>query len=143
VSAAVELVLIPRDHIVAVWDLAEPHLKRALSYADQEFTIEDVRKLLEEGRFQLWIGWDVERKQPVGAGVTEIFDYPRRRVCFLVLWASEAPRSTWLSCLATVEHWASAKGCVAMRLLGRKGWGRVLDGYRPQYTVFVRSFDDA
>ncbi len=142
-SVAIELVLIPAGHVGAVWHLAEPHLRRALSYADGEFTLEDVRKLMEEGRFQLWMGWDLGRRQAVGAGVTEIFDYPRRRVCFLVLWASEAPRATWLPCLKTVEQWAAAQGCIAMRLLGRKGWARVLNGYRPQYTVFVRSFDDA
>lgn len=138
-----ELVLIPREHIDAVWPLAEPHLERALGFADGEFTLEDTRDFLREGRFQLWLAWKAGDKRVIGAGVTEVYAYPRKRVCFLVLWASDAPRETWLSGLGTVERWAKAQGCAAMRLLGRRGWGRVLDRYRPQYTVFVRSLDVA
>lgn len=136
------LVLIPAAHVETVWPLAEPHLKRALHYGDGEFTLDETRGLIRDGRFQLWLAWDGAAHRAIGAGVTEIFDYPRKRVCFLVLWASEAPRARWLDGLATVERWARSQGCRGMRLLGRKGWGRVLDGYRPQYTVFVRSFDE-
>lgn len=141
--AATPLVLIPAAHIETVWPLAEPHLKRALQFADGEFTLEEARGSIADGRFQLWLAWDGAERRATGAGVTEIFDYPRKRVCFLVLWASEAPRPRWLDGLQTVERWARENGCKAMRLLGRKGWGRVLDGYRPQYTVFVRSLDEA
>lgn len=138
-----DLILIPAEHVQTVWPLAEPHLKRAMAFADGEFTLDEAQAYLTEGRFQLWLAWDAAQKRAIGAGVTEIFDYPRKRVCFLVLWASEAPRARWLEGLQAVEQWASAKGCRAMRLLGRKGWGRLLDDYRPQYTVFVRSLDDA
>jgi hypothetical protein len=136
------LVLIPAVHVETVWPLAEPHLKRALQYSDGEFTLEETRGFIRDGRFQLWLGWDSGTRRAIGAGVTEIFDYPRKRVCFLVLWASEAPRTRWLDGLQAVERWAREQGCQGMRLLGRKGWGRVLSGYRPQYTVFVRSFDE-
>lgn len=139
---AASLVLIPSAHVEAVWPLAEPHLKRALRFGDGEFTLAETRGLIREGRFQLWLAWDALRQCAIGAGVTEVFDYPQKRVCFLVLWASEAPRMHWLSGLETVEAWARDRGCKDMRLLGRKGWGRVLSGYRPQYTVFVRSFDE-
>jgi hypothetical protein len=136
------LVLIPAAHAETVWPLAEPHLRRALLYSDGEFTLEETHGLIRDGRFQLWLAWDGGTRRAIGAGVTEIFDYPRKRVCFLVLWASEAPRARWLDGLETVERWAREQGCDGMRLLGRKGWGRVLSGYRPQYTVFVRSFDE-
>jgi hypothetical protein len=139
---AAPLVLIPAAHAETVWPLAEPHLKRALQFADGEFTLEEARRSVAEGRFQLWLAWDGAQGRCIGAGLTEIFDYPRKRVCFLVLWASEAPRPRWLDGLDAVERWARGQGCKAMRLLGRKGWGRVLDGYRPQYTVFVRSLDE-
>lgn len=138
-----ELVLIPAAHLETVWPLAEPHLRRAMTFADGEFTLDEARACIGDGRFQLWLGWDVAERRAIGAGVTEIFDYPRKRVCFLVLWASDAPRSRWLESLQTVERWAKGQGCKGMRLLGRKGWARVLGAYRPQYTVFVRSLDDA
>lgn len=136
------LVLIPTAHLDTVWPLTEPHLKRALDFGDGEFTLRETRDLIRQGRFQLWLAWDAQHQCAVGAGITEIFEYPQKRVCFLVLWASEAPRTRWLSGLETVERWAREQGCKGMRLLGRKGWGRVLSGYRPQYTVFVRSFDE-
>jgi hypothetical protein len=113
-----------------------------MRFADGEFTLEEARESVRQGRFQLWLAWDATQRRAFGAGVTEIFDYPRKRVCFLVLWASEAPRAAWLDGLDTVERWAKEQGCAAMRLLGRKGWARVLDGYRPQYTVFARSLDE-
>lgn len=136
------LVLIPAAHAETVWPLAEPHLKRAMRFADGEFTLDEAQEAVRQGRFQLWLAWDAPQGRALGAGVTEIFDYPRKRVCFLVLWASDAPRAAWLDGLDAVERWAKEQGCAAMRLLGRKGWARVLDGYRPQYTVFVRSLDE-
>lgn len=136
------LILIPAAHVETVWPLAELHLERAMQFADGEFTLDEARRSIQDGRFQLWLAWDSAQRRALGAGVTEIFDYPRKRVCFLVLWASEAPRVRWLDGLETVERWAKEQGCAAMRLLGRKGWGRVLAGYRPQYTVFVRSLDE-
>lgn len=138
----VPLVLIPAAHAETVWPLAHTHLERALRFGDGEFTLDEARAFIRQGRFQLWLAWDPRCRRVIGAGLTEIFDYPQKRVCFLVLWASEAPRAHWLDGLDTVERWAKAQGCAGMRLLGRKGWGRVLSNYRPQYTVFVRSFDE-
>ena len=36
----------------------------------------------------------------------------------------------WLHLLDGIEAFARAEGCDAMRIIGRKGWARVLKDYR-------------
>jgi hypothetical protein len=134
-----ELVFIPTDKIDQVWPMAAPHLERAIRYSAGESELSDVQELCSVGRFHLWLGWDADNKEPIGAGVTEIVDFPRMRICFLVLWASDAPREEWIESLQTVEKWAREQGCSKTRLLGRKGWLKILPEYRPQYYLLERT----
>src|SRR5581483_2696838 len=39
-------------------------------------------------------------------------------------------RVEWLPLIAELEHYARREGCQAMRILGRRGWSRLLPEYR-------------
>jgi hypothetical protein len=41
----------------------------------------------------------------------------------------------WLPLLATIESYARDEGCACVRIYGRKGWARVLDGYETQHVI--------
>ena len=41
----------------------------------------------------------------------------------------------WLPLLEGIENYAKAEGCRNVRIFGRKGWHRVLDGYRQTYAI--------
>jgi hypothetical protein len=40
--------------------------------------------------------------------------------------------------VAVLEDIARTGGCIAMRIPGRKGWGRVFPGYEERYRVFEK-----
>jgi len=40
--------------------------------------------------------------------------------------------------LPAVEEWAKAKGCAAVEIIGRRGWGRVLDDYREPHALLKK-----
>ena len=86
------------------------------------------------GRALLWLAWD---GWIVGAGVTQVHDTERSKVCTLVAWQSDDMART-LPLLATVEDYARDMGCDCVRVCGRQGWARVLDGYRVTRFVLER-----
>jgi hypothetical protein len=43
-----------------------------------------------------------------------------------------------LPLLQKLEAFAKAEGCAVMRIFGRKGWHRVLDGYHVEHVVLEK-----
>jgi hypothetical protein len=41
----------------------------------------------------------------------------------------------WLPLIAGIEKYAKAEGCKALRIFGREGWLRALDGYQKRAIV--------
>jgi hypothetical protein len=41
----------------------------------------------------------------------------------------------WLPLLGEVEAYAKREGCARVRIFGRKGWLRVLDGYEHKHII--------
>lgn len=60
-----------------------------------------------------------------------------RGVCTLTA-CSGHQRERWLPLFARIEKYAKDEGCSAMRIYGRKGWERVLDGYRVQHVILEK-----
>jgi hypothetical protein len=44
----------------------------------------------------------------------------------------------WLPLLEGIESYARASGCAAVRIMGRRGWARVLDGYRTKRIILEK-----
>jgi hypothetical protein len=47
----------------------------------------------------------------------------------------------WLPLMAGIESYAGAEGCRSVRILGRNGWLRVLDGYRQTNVILEKELD--
>ena len=60
-----------------------------------------------------------------------------RNVCTLTA-CSGHNRERWLPLFVRIEKYAKDEGCSAMRIYGRKGWERVLDGYRVQHVILEK-----
>ena len=46
--------------------------------------------------------------------------------------------SRWLALHEKIERYARDQGAKALRIIGRKGWERVLDGYRAQHVILEK-----
>lgn len=117
----------PRD----VVDECRPWIEAALERSGGTHTFEDVKTAIEQGLMQLW-------PTPGGCIVTEIIDYPRKRVLNVFLGSGELEQI--LDMHASVEAWARAQGCVSLVMSGRWGWKRVLPkhGWKPTHLHFER-----
>jgi len=50
-------------------------------------------------------------------------------------------RERWLPLFSKIEDYAKAEGCRCMRLVGRPGWERVLDGYRREFVILEKALN--
>lgn len=126
-SHSVEALCVDPKRIQEVW----PHVRHFIRSAIERVGIsrfQDIEDDVLDGLSLLWIGWDGQRI--VSAGVTELSG----GVCVLVAYGGE--RHDHL--LTTIENYARAEGCERMRILGRKGWLRVLKDYRQPWIILER-----
>lgn len=112
------------------WDRCRYWLDAAL---DGTHTIEDVRAEIENGTAQFW-------PMPKSAAVTLVQDYPRGRV--LRVWLAGGDLEDLRKHLVVLDNYGREQGCCAIELEGRKGWERVLPGYRATRVVMRKEIDN-
>ena len=97
-------------------ELLQPALDRSGTHRMQ-----DIEAGVEAGRFQLWV-------KPQMVGITEIIDFPLKRVLHIFLVGGNLEQIK--SMHDEVWAWAQAQGCSEMTLSGRPGWSKALkDGW--------------
>lgn len=110
-----------------------PHVKDKIKAAIERTGLsafEDVEAEVLNGAQLVWIAWEGE---VLAAATTKL----SRNVCVLVACAGY-DRERWLPLFAKIEQYAKDEGCTKMRIFGRKGWTRVLDGYRVEHVVLEK-----
>lgn len=93
----------------------EQFIEPALEYDDCH-DMQDIADAIAEGRMQLW-------PAPKGAMVTQVQDYPKKRV--LHVWWAGGELKTILELIPHIEQFAKDIGCGKITCTGRKGWERV------------------
>lgn len=108
-----------------------PWITAALEYANGTHLFEDVAAMIESGQLQLW-------PAPRGCIVTEIVQYPRKRIFNMFLAGGDFAQLMDMD--GDMEQWAKAQGCDAATLHGRRGWTRALaeNGWRETLTTMER-----
>ncbi len=116
---------VPREDINYVWQQVEPLVIRAL---DDTYTARDVLDGIILNKFQLFISWNNNKVE--SAVVTEVADYPRKRILRYVL-AGGDNLDNWLESIQNkIEEFAINNYCQAIEVAGRKGWLRKLQGFK-------------
>lgn len=93
----------------------EHFLEPALEYDDCH-EMQDIADAIADGSMQLWSGTN-------GAMVTQVQDYPRKRV--LHVWWAGGELQTILELIPHIEQFAKDIGCKKITCTGRRGWERV------------------
>lgn len=110
------------------WPYAGPMIRAAIERTGlSEF--DDIEKQVLAGEQLLWLAWS-DRIE--AAATTHL----SRNVCTLTA-CSGHQRERWLHLLSAIEAYAKAEGA-NMRIYGRRGWERVLDGYRVEYVILEK-----
>ena len=124
---------VPREDINYVWQQVEPLVIRAL---DDSYTARDVLDGIIRNKFQLFISW--ENKKVESAVVTEVADYPRKRILRYVL-AGGDNLDNWLEPIQNkIEEFAINNYCQAIEVAGRKGWLRKLKGFEQKIYIMSK-----
>lgn len=127
---------VPAHEVVTIWPEVAPLIQKAIDRSQGEMTVEDVAKFIAERDMQLWVA---EKNGRVSAAfVTSIANHPRLRVLRIVLCGGEGLGEWRDAAQAQFEKFAKANGCRQLDIIGRRGWGRALEGWQEAYVVFRR-----
>lgn len=93
------------------------YIESALAFNGGTHTYEDVVEMIAAGRAVLWSG-------PASVCVTEIIEYPQKRILNVFLAGGEAPGvlPEMEKILPIILDWAKGQGCQQAIFTGRKGW---------------------
>lgn len=134
--------LISTDQVAGAWPAVKHFVERALADGPGRITADDVEEQLRAGGMQLWTLITSEGEPEVLAVlVTEIIDYPRKRVLDLAFMAGDR-MELWLAALPALEAWAVTQGIEQIQIQGRPGWERVT-GYPRTAVVLCKDLEAA
>ena len=106
----------------------KPWIESALALSGGTHLFQDVVECVKLGTMQFW-------NAPKGCMVTEILNYPRKKVFHIFLAGGELDQIKDFSDSAI--HFAKLNGCTAMTLAGRRGWVKALAdlGWEEKFTT--------
>ena len=134
-SADIELICVDPKRVHEIWPLAEPLLRRAIARTGLS-AFRDIEREILCGNALLWLAVEGERSKVaiLAAASTRLQRTDTGKVCVITACAGkDMPR--WLNLISRIEEFARAEGCNCVRIYGRKGWLRALEGYEQRYVV--------
>jgi len=141
-KAETKLICINPAHVAAVWPTVAPLIRRAFDRT----RLDDMSRTEAEvlaGLQLLWLAMeaadDTHPRTVLAAAITQLINVGDRKICVLVACGSMARRSaSWLPLIGGIEHYASEEGCAGMRIIGRRGWERALNGYEARHVILEK-----
>jgi len=136
---AIVIERIQPEDIERLWVHVEPLIRAGCNAVTTENTAEFVKAEALVNRRTLWVVFDTDDPFPfLAACATGERLTNRGRVVFFDVIGGRN-RGCWLTqFVAEIEAQAKAKGVVSIELEGRRGWRRVLPGYREVRTVMEK-----
>jgi len=126
---SVDLLCVDPKEVDQIWPYAGGMIRAAIERTNlSDFA--DIEKQVLAGEQLLWLAVSDHIE---AAATTHL----SRNVCTLTA-CSGHQRERWLPLFKKIEQYAAAEGCKTMRIYGRKGWERVLDGYRAEYVILEK-----
>lgn len=129
-----ELLCVHPDHVPMVWPAVRDMLHAAYLRTDLGHTA-DLEGDVLGGNGVLWIAVSDNRIE--AAAVAVLTRTNAHLVCNITACGGASPQR-WVHLLDQIEDWAKAEGATKMRLHGRKGWKRILEGYNISAVVLEK-----
>ncbi len=133
-SASVELVCVDPKYVHQVWPHAAELIQKAVKRTNLSHSA-DIEYDTLYGDGLLWLAWDGSKI--MAAATTSLIETDRDKVCVLTACSGE-DRDNWLHLLAKIEDYAKDEGCACVRIYGRRGWARVLNGYGVEHVILEK-----
>ena len=133
--SACKVALLEAEDVDMVWDETYPFIKKALRHAEGELKPEDIKKHLDSGDLRLWVA--LKDKDVIASMVTEIIQYPRKRIVRVITLAGK-DMNLWYDFLPMVEGYAIRNGCSSLEAWTRRGMTRKLKDWNHSYDVITK-----
>ena len=130
----VSLICVDPARIDEMWPHVRDRLKAAIDRTELS-SFDDLEADVLSGMQLVWLAWS--GSEIMAVATTQLVK-PRNKVCVLTACAGH-DREQWLPLFAQIEKYAENEGCSRMRIYGRKGWERVLDGYRVEHVILEKA----
>lgn len=130
--------MVPADLINTCWDKIEPYLEKACKYSYGRYNTEDLKEMIEEGIFHLWISYNKEEERFYGAVVTQFMAYPRVKYLSLSFCGGKELIKWQKPMLNILRKFAADTGCEGLEAAARRGWAKLLEkeGYQSRWVTF-------
>src|SRR5690348_7795755 len=119
-----QLVCVDPSRVYEMWPSVAPLLNRAIAKTGLAAFATIEREILD-GVSLLWIARNDRGIE--AAASTSLQQTDAGKVCVITACAG-SDMTRWLPLIGGIEAYARAEGCCCVRIFGRKGWARVLDG---------------
>jgi len=129
--AAAQLVCVDPRRAREIWPHVAPRLKRAIAKTGLA-AFADIERDILDGASLLWIAWDGATIEAVAS--TSLQQTDAGKVC-VITGCSGTRMARWLPLIRGIEAYAEGEGCRCVRIFGRKGWARVLQGYTQVHAI--------
>jgi hypothetical protein len=129
-----EIVCVDPALVKSVWPLVAGLIRAAMQRGDVG-AYHPVEENVLAGRSLVWLatdGTDIH-----AAAVTQLERTDRGLICVIVACGGRQ-MCRWLHLIEGIEEFARAEGCAATRIVGRKGWARVLPSYRAKRIILEK-----
>ena len=120
-----KVVHIPKEKTIEVFGLIEKELKKILDKADNGYNHDDIRNELSNGEMQLWIIWDIYKKETKGFIITEIIERPRLKFCSVFIMTGTERKRWQYEAMKNLIKFAKENNCRKGISYARKGWTKV------------------
>jgi hypothetical protein len=136
-----ELVCVDPKQVHLLWPIVAPLLRKAIARTGLSAFREIERDILQ-GHALLWLAVSGEGSAAAIDAVasTSLQETDAGNVCVITACAG-ARMSRWLPLIEQIETYAKNEGCTCIRIFGRKGWLRALDGYRAKHIIMDKEID--
>ncbi len=130
-----KVALVEAEDIDMVWDDVAPLIEKALRHAEGELIPDDIKKHLDSANLRLWVA--LEDKDVIAAMVTEIIQYPRKKIVRVITLAGKN-MGLWYDFLPMLEGYAIRHGCSSLEAWTRKGMTRKLKDWKHSYDIITK-----
>mgnify|MGYP003140780473 CR=1 FL=1 len=134
-SRRCQVALVEAEDVGMVWGEVSPLIEKALLHAEGELVPEDIKKHLDKGDLRLWVA--LENKDIIAAMVTEIIQYPRKKIVRIITLAGK-DMSMWYDFLPMIEGYAIRNNCSSLEAWTRKGMTRKLKDWKHSYDIITK-----
>jgi hypothetical protein len=116
-----QLKIIPSDYICQLWDQIEHYFKSASGAGTNDYTVEQIKFLLVQGKQTLFVIVDGEKL--IGAFSVEFSNYPNNKVMHIAAIGGKSVIED--ETVKQLEDWARSQGATKIRAFAQEAQARL------------------